>query len=841
MITPERPLAFRFQFIEIFAGAAVVSQELLKLGVVVGPPIELSLSKEFDANFPHLASWISYMLVEGLLESAMVEPPCTSFSVMRSPPLRSKYVPFGHCPADRQTKDGNMLAHRGFQIVAVGDDVGAPTLLETPNSSLMKNLPSWQNLARRRTVKTTRCDSCAYGSPHLKSFKFLHSHLQLNHSNKRCRCKGPHLKVQGSFTKASATYVQKLAESLALDFYEAMNARREKLRYEEGLEVEGLENQAVNHAVTTLDWECEKVWTFKKESHINLLEITSVLKLVERRLSEGGDMRLVSLIDSFVARGAICKGRSSSRSISRLLRRINSMLVSGGLYLTLPFCPTRHNTSDDPTRGRDIREKQGDFGDFSRDRFFDLALCTRTRRWSSNWMRLVLRITDFMALPSRHHLPHRRSRLHLDFDSTLGFPGEGPISQALDFLFGLYPILFVASWTFAIMLAPFILLLSFRRSRFLSSLSVFVLVSQFQGAYAMDLGPRNRADIDRQRLRSTQGPLPEGRMVLEVTAAQRDKLLSFFYAWCNQEGHDMKGWLEDVRGNLESINLVLCHFGRTLYDSGRPMNHFVETINALTSFRPALWRQVQAPWDIAFNWSRMEPNTHHVAAPFQVIMAMLTVCLMWGWLPLAGALATMWGAMLRPGELVSSIRQQLTLPMDLDHTIHFGILSILEPKTRFSSARHQAARLDIPDLLEIAEMAYGKLEAFQRLWPYSGQTLRVRFRDVLKALSLPLEKVSGVKALDLGSMRAGGATWCLQTCESGELCRRRGRWASQKVMDLYIQEVSSLQYLSFVPKETKERVMTFAKAFPGTLKKAKELHSCSIDCKVWHILFRSHN
>lgn len=111
MITPERPLAFRFQFIEIFAGAAVVSQELLKLGVVVGPPIELSLSKEFDANFPHLASWISYMLVEGLLESAMVEPPCTSFSVMRSPPLRSKYVPFGHCPADRQHAGSSRISN----------------------------------------------------------------------------------------------------------------------------------------------------------------------------------------------------------------------------------------------------------------------------------------------------------------------------------------------------------------------------------------------------------------------------------------------------------------------------------------------------------------------------------------------------------------------------------------------------------------------------------------------------------------------------------------------------------------------------------------------------------
>lgn len=199
----------------------------------------------------------------------------------------------------------------------------------------------------------------------------------------------------------------------------------------------------------------------------------------------------------------------------------------------------------------------------------------------------------------------------------------------------------------------------------------------------------------------------------------------------------------------------------------------------------------------------------------------------------------MWGALLRPGELTSAIRQQLTLPSDLEGTISFGILAITEPKTRFSAARHQAARVDIPDLLEVIELAYSSLNFSQRLWPFSGQTLRLRFKDLLRAVGLPTEKRNGLKPLDLGSLRAGGATWTLQVTESGELCRRRGRWVSQKVMDLYIQEVSSLQYFNHIDPAVKSNVLTFARAFPSVLEKAKLLSKCKIDPRTWYILFRS--
>lgn len=63
-----------------------------------------------------------------------------------------------------------------------------------------------------------------------------------------------------------------------------------------------------------------------------------------------------------------------------------------------------------------------------------------------------------------------------------------------------------------------------------------------------------------------------------------------------------------------------------------------------------------------------------------------------------------WGALCRPGEILSTRRSNLLLPRDVDNTIVFGLLSIPEPKMRRIGAKHQVAKLDAPDLLEIVDL-----------------------------------------------------------------------------------------------------------------------------------------
>lgn len=170
--------------------------------------------------------------------------------------------------------------------------------------------------------------------------------------------------------------------------------------------------------------------------------------------------------------------------------------------------------------------------------------------------------------------------------------------------------------------------------------------------------------------------------------------------------------------------------------------------------------------------------------PWQVLLGMLTVSPTWGWTFFAGALALAWGALLRPGEIFASSRAELLLPRDVDNTIAFGLLAIQEPKTRRTGAKHRAAKIDIPDLLKVVDFCFGHLAPSAMLWPWSGQTFRTRFRDVLLALKLPTQKIGDMKALDPGSLRSGGATWHLQMTEDGEYTRRKGRWISAKVMEI---------------------------------------------------------
>ena len=127
------------------------------------------------------------------------------------------------------------------------------------------------------------------------------------------------------------------------------------------------------------------------------------------------------------------------------------------------------------------------------------------------------------------------------------------------------------------------------------------------------------------------------------------------------------------------------------------------------------------------------------------------------------------------------------LPSDVAFTIRYCLVTILEPKTRFRSARHQYAKIGAADMVALAEIAFARIPAGHGLWPFSGQTLRSRFQALMKALDLP-SGVFNMKALDLGSLRAGGATWLMQVAESGDLVRRRGRWVSEKIMSIYPQE-----------------------------------------------------
>ena len=141
--------------------------------------------------------------------------------------------------------------------------------------------------------------------------------------------------------------------------------------------------------------------------------------------------------------------------------------------------------------------------------------------------------------------------------------------------------------------------------------------------------------------------------------------------------------------------------------------------------------------------------------------------------------------------------------------------------------------MDIPDLLEVVHLAFAGLAPSEKLWDQSPQTFRTRFKQLLVALKLPVQKTQGLKPLDPGSLRPGGATWILQTTESGELLLRRGRWASHRVMSIYVQEVSAMIYMKKIEKQSAEWVLAWAHQFPYVLTKVQFLSNLGIDKANW--------
>ncbi|CAJ1434679.1 unnamed protein product [Effrenium voratum] len=347
--SPVRPLAQHWDFIEVCGGVGGVSKQMHNLGFVVGPVLDLSRSKEYDLGDDLVFEWLAHLLQSGTLSSFMVEPPCTTFSPAAYPALRSYTTPFGFDPTEPRTLLGNRLAFRALALLLVGRRTGAIGLLEQPRRSKMAWLRQWRQLLALPKVYETWTASCAFGSPHQKEFRFLSVNGDFHEVHRKCSRDHTHVRIEGSLTKGSAVYTEGLCRALALTF--ASHLRRTHHAHEaHRLDVGGLESLLVNEAALALPWRTVASWSWRGRSHINILEAAAVYRLLTHVARKGCKVRLVNLVDSHVALSAIGKGRSPSRGLTPILRRIAAVQLAAGLYPVFPFVPTRLNPGDAPTR-----------------------------------------------------------------------------------------------------------------------------------------------------------------------------------------------------------------------------------------------------------------------------------------------------------------------------------------------------------------------------------------------------------------------------------------------------------------------------------------------------------
>lgn len=129
---------------------------------------------------------------------------------------------------------------------------------------------------------------CAYGSVHPKEGAFLTVVMSARSLAKKCSRDHSHLRIEGKFTKPSATYCQGLAVVLARVFAAHVSAVQESLP--SYVSFPGLEDQLSNEVLFSSEWKVIASWTWKGQSHINILEMATALRAYEQEALRGGDL-----------------------------------------------------------------------------------------------------------------------------------------------------------------------------------------------------------------------------------------------------------------------------------------------------------------------------------------------------------------------------------------------------------------------------------------------------------------------------------------------------------------------------------------------------------------------
>ena len=207
------------------------------------------------------------------------------------------------------------------------------------------------------------------------------------------------------------------------------------------------------------------------------------------------------------------------------------------------------------------------------------------------------------------------------------------------------------------------------------------------------------------------------RVVRPVTRSNRAKLLEAFGSWLVENHATSVSAVLAASGDIaERVAGLLVGYGQALFRGGHPYYKYSETINAVASAKPSIRRGLSYAWDLAFAWLTEEPHCHQKAMPVGVLLALFASALAWGWAVEAALFGLAGAGLLRLGELFAARRSDLVLPRDSAPGVSHALVGIQNPKTRGRAARHQSARIDPVDIIQLAD----KASAICRLRPICG-------------------------------------------------------------------------------------------------------------------------
>lgn len=86
-------------------------------------------------------------------------------------------------------------------------------------------MDEWQYFTQNGLCDEVWTASCMFGSPHQKEFLFLLSAMDGSSLRKKCDGSRSHVRIEGKWTKPSATYTDELAYAIARVFHQALHQK----------------------------------------------------------------------------------------------------------------------------------------------------------------------------------------------------------------------------------------------------------------------------------------------------------------------------------------------------------------------------------------------------------------------------------------------------------------------------------------------------------------------------------------------------------------------------------------------------------------------------------------
>ena len=191
--------------LHLFAGSRHLDSSFLAQGWRVDS-VHIQLSPDAATspfNLLRKANQNYYLrrILDGHYDYVHLGPPCSSFSVARTPPIRTSSFIHGLpqlSPKDKQkVKEGNSLCYYCCRCLEAARSVGIPASLEQPWSSHMWRMPCMKRVQQRREATRRRTDFCFWGTAWQKRTGLLFIHVDPNELAGTCPGCESHVVLRG--------------------------------------------------------------------------------------------------------------------------------------------------------------------------------------------------------------------------------------------------------------------------------------------------------------------------------------------------------------------------------------------------------------------------------------------------------------------------------------------------------------------------------------------------------------------------------------------------------------------------------------------------------------------